>query len=218
MNKSRDGNDSYVSTMTDDSGGTLYSSESNEDIAVTHVIIRALASALIDNPSFNGRRVSLPVWGIFGYYPRDTVEISVMTSPVDMLKICNVEKLSIREIANVLIEKSGEMKKRKSNLFGRVSSFLFGSDKDTFGSCVVFTSPSLDENEVQIDVAPMRYQSDVPNVVVVVGGVFYKRDPKNDVKKPMISISITMDFPGCKVSSCRVFAENVQKFAQNLLH
>ena len=86
-------------------------------------------------------------------------------------------------------------------------------------SCIIYTSPdSSENNEVDIDVAP-RPEGGAAPIVVVVGGVrVVDRDPRNtssrQMRRPMLSVSITIDCPVSSVATCRKLAEKVQQLIQ----
>ena len=43
---------------------------------MTHIAMRAVAQVLEEMPSFNGRKVNLPLLGIKGFFPNATVDVS----------------------------------------------------------------------------------------------------------------------------------------------
>ena len=69
-----------------------------------------------------------------------------------------------------------------------------------------------------IDVAP-RPEGGAAPIAVVVGGVrVVDRDPRNtssrQMRRPMLSVSITIDCPVSSVATCRKLAEKVQLLIQ----
>ena len=92
-------------------------------------------------------------------------------------------------------------------------------------TCVIYTSPDSENNEVDISVAP-GVPSDGPDgarpppVAVLVGGVrVADRDPRTSSRsstsrRPMLTLSIAIDSPACTIANCRKVAERVQTLVQ----
>jgi len=56
-----------------DKGG---SDNLKSEVAVTHIALKAAAQVLGEMPAFNGRKVSLPLLGLSGYFPNATIDVS----------------------------------------------------------------------------------------------------------------------------------------------
>ena len=98
-----------------------------------------------------------------------------------------------------------------------INLFSVAQKEACSSSCIIYTSPDSENNEVDIDVAP-RPESGAAPIVVVVGGVrVIDRDPRNasrQSRRPMLSVSITIDCPMSNIAVCRKFAEKVQTLIQ----
>ena len=213
--------------------------DKDAEIAVTHIVIKAAARAMSEFPSFNGYKVSIPMLAIQGYFPYRQIDISVAkgihrssSESNYTSKLCNVDQLTIKDIATQVAMKISSDNSYKnqsfmSRMFTKLSSLIFQHNQD-FGSCVVLTSPNSENADVEIDVAPslsMESNGNTPTVVIVVGGVRILSQPMNKSSssnrsssstsaRPFLHMSISMNCPASSVATCRKFAERIQKLAQ----
>lgn len=95
------------------SNNELNSVTTGAEIAVSHIVVKAIARTMSEMSIFNTRRASIPLLGIQGFYQRKSIDISVVTGinceskgANHAVLLENVDSLSVREIANHLLSKS----------------------------------------------------------------------------------------------------------------
>ena len=218
-------------------------SSSLSHVSVTHIVARAVAIALSEvAPELNCRYRSLFLLGLEGWYQNQGgCNVSVVsTSSQRVSTIKKTEDCTVQEIADQVWNSQREETERAAaetqrldleppgDILSSISSwakaFLFdlisAKDEEACSSscCIIYTSPDSENNEVDIDVAPRPIVGAAP-IVVVVGGVrVVDRDPRNasfrQSRRPMLSVSITIDCPMSSIATCRKFAEKVQTLVQ----
>jgi len=208
--------------------------KSDSEVAVSHIVVKAISFAMEEMSIFNTRRTSIPLLGLEGCFQRKSISASVVTGihrssegSNHTILLKNVDKMSISDIANSLSKnnciKTSKTKKSLikmlsaipnffiSNLISKASvDILTGNEK--FGSYVVLTSPNTEESDVAVEVSPCTTLG--INMVVVVGGVKVFRGTRGGAIRPMLSMSITIDCPPASIASCRKFSERVQELVQ----
>ena len=195
-------------------------------------------------PELNCRRISIPLLGLDGWYARDGVAISVVSSSTQRVStIEHADALTVQEIADdvwhhqrqkesapqerVDLESLSKSVSHILSICKEAIASLGAGDGRSSSSCVIFTSPDSENSEVDIEVAPLpatergsALMSVGPApITVVVGGVrVIDRDPRNTSsrhsRRPMLSIAITFDCPVCSVAACRNLSERVQTLVQ----
>jgi len=206
------------------------------EVAVTHIAMRAAAQVLDEMPAFNGRRVTLPLLGIRGFFPNATIDVSTAlgkhtNGTSGIVKVCNANCLSVVDISKKVVEMVGLRKVGRKFADALLPNFLrapltvlseqldlpvtgLGLVGRTFGSALVYCSPNNGKSEMEISVSPATFQS-AANVVVVVGGVkvlqTYSKESRAAIARPVLQISVTIDVPVANVNSCRRFCERLQQ-------
>ena len=213
-------------------------SSSLSHVSVTHIVAKAVAAAISEvAPELNCRYSTVSLLGLEGWYQNQGgVTVSVVsTSSQRVSTIKKTEDCTVQEIADQVWKTQREETERADGIpsFDRKAmgeyalktlSFLINSfsvvkeEACSTSSCIIYTSPDSENNEVDIDVAP-RPESGAAPIVVVVGGVrVVDRDPRNassrQLRRPMLSVSITIDCPMSSIAICRKFAEKVQTLIQ----
>ena len=221
------------------SGTGSFSSLSH--ISVTHIVAKAIAMALCEvAPELNCRYRTFSLLGLEGWYQNEGgVAVSIVsTSSQRISTIRNAEKCTVQDIADEVWRNQREegvtkmkrvgldalsenllhiMSLAKTSLLNLLS--IAEEEVCPNNSCIIYTSPdSSENNEVDIDIAP-RPEGGAAPIVVVVGGVrVVDRDPRNSssrqMRRPMLSVSITIDCPVSSVATCRKLAEKVQQLIQ----
>jgi len=97
--------------------------QAGEHVTITHVVIKAVALGLQEAPSMNGRIL----WGKF--FPHKQTDIGVLVNieggrDLGNAKICNADKLTLNEIAQVLQEKADKLRKGNDEDFKKTTSTL----------------------------------------------------------------------------------------------
>ena len=210
-------------------------------ISVTHIVAKAVATALCEvAPELNCRYRAFSLLGLEGWYQNEGgVAVSIVsTSSQRVSTIRNTEKCTVQDIADevwrnqreegVAKGKGVRLESLRENLsrilsLARTSllNLLSIAEEEVCpcSGCIIYTSPdSSENNEVDIDVAP-RPEGGAAPIAVVVGGVrVVDRDPRNtssrQMRRPMLSVSITIDCPVSSVATCRKLAEKVQQLIQ----
>jgi len=204
---------------------------SNVEVSVTHIVVKAVARAMSDLPVLNSHHIYYPPLFINGFYPSDTIDISVVPGASSrgsnhIVTLQDVERMGIQEIAEAVARrKHRNQSDGTSNMFwsvfhkvGSIISWIPLSGKrnqSQFGSCIVFTSPDSENSEVDIEVAPAPHVGGA-NIAVVVGGIRGAVGPRSSSapRYPILSVSVTIDCPAASVGTCRKFVEKVQKLLQ----
>ena len=156
---------------------------SQDEIAVTHITLKAVAQVLKEFRCFNGRKVRLPLLGIEGYFPNSSIDVSTAVGKSEngsrnIFKVEGADALTAPEIANVINRSKVALKKKKEGGGGSSLSEYpllallripldilseqldlrvpaLGMEGRVFGSAIVVTTPNNDGNEVDIQVSPI---------------------------------------------------------------
>ena len=236
-NKREENKEAYLQNIQNNGNSN---SVSDSEVAVSHIVVKAIALAMSEMSIFNTTRINIPLLGIQGCYQRKRIDVSVVAGIHRLSKGANhallikdVNKLSIRGIANDLSMKSNSLMANKtdkdktdSNALHLITWFMslliscFIGTKamktikgiEKFGSCVVLTSPNTENSDVDVEVSPSSALG--VNMVAVVGGVRVMRDTRGGSIRPALSMSITINCPPANMASCRKFAERVQQLVQ----
>ena len=205
-------------------------------VSVTHIVAKAVAAAISEvAPELNCRYSTFSLLGLEGWYQNQGgVTVSVVsTSSQSVSTIKKADDCTVQEIADQVWKSQSKETERAAGIpswdqkamgeyASNILSFLINlfsvAEKEACSSsCIIYTSPDSENNEVDIDVAP-RPESGAAPIVVVVGGVrVIDRDPRNasrQSRRPMLSVSITIDCPMSSIAVCRKFAEKVQTLIQ----
>ncbi|MBL9043977.1 MAG: 2-oxo acid dehydrogenase subunit E2 [Myxococcales bacterium] len=239
----REGN-IYGKLVVDAAPGLGYLDEvrkkTGEKVSFTHLVGRAVAEALRQAPTLNGRIV----FGAFEPFP--TVDIAFLVALEDgqdlaRAKVCEVDKKSIAEIARELASKSGKLRasadpayeKSKSairmmptwvlkpmlNLTGFLASSLglsipaLGVEPFPFGSCIVTSVGMFGLEEGFVPPTPFTR---VP-VYILVGAV-KERPAVVDgklVAQPQLTITATIDHRFIDGAQLAVLAKVVRSILEN---
>ena len=239
----REGN-IYGKLVVDAAPGLGYLDEvrkkTGEKVSFTHLVGRAVAEALRQAPTLNGRIV----FGAFEPFP--TVDIAFLVALEDgqdlaRAKVCEVDKKSIAEIARELTSKSGKLRasadpayeKSKSairmmptwvlkpmlNLTGFLASSLglsipaLGVEPFPFGSCIVTSVGMFGLEEGFVPPTPFTR---VP-VYILVGAV-KERPAVVDgklVAQPQLTITATIDHRFIDGAQLAVLAKVVRSILEN---
>ena len=97
--------------------------QTGEKVTVTHLVGKAVALALRKEPTLNGRIA----WG--RYVPHDTVDITWLVTMEDgsdlaKLKLADVDKRPIHEIARELRERTGRVRKGQDDAFEKSKGII----------------------------------------------------------------------------------------------
>ena len=201
------------------------SGSSTSHVSVTHIVGKAMATALSEaTAELNCRHISIPMLGVDGWYARESVAVSIVSSSTQRVStILDADTLTVQEIADEVWRRQRE---REPVVAG---NFAAAYSTPSSSSCMIFTSPDSENNEVDIEIAPLPAKGRQPMlhafregpcpITVMVGGVrVIERDPRNtsshQSRRPMLSIAITFDCPGCSVAACRKLSERVQTLVQ----
>ena len=70
---------------------------------MTHIAVKAVASALSEHRIFNGRYVRMPLIGVEGYYPNATVDVSTAAGQMknggaNIVKVKAADKMTAEEV------------------------------------------------------------------------------------------------------------------------
>ena len=212
-------------------------SSSLSHVSVTHIVAKAVAAALSEvAPELNCRYRTSSLLGIQGWY-QDQGGVTVSVVSTSSQRVSTVEKAedcTVQEIADQVWKNQREETDRAAGIpsldrkaIGEYASnilsflinlFCVAEEEACSSSCLIYSSPDSENNEVDIDVAP-RPESGTAPIVVIVGGVrVIDRDPRNassrQSRRPMLSVSITIDCPMSSIAKCRKFAEKVQTLIQ----
>ncbi|GMH52175.1 hypothetical protein TrRE_jg12985 [Triparma retinervis] len=220
------------------------SSSDEGSIAVTHIALKALALTLREMPTFNGRRVNLPLIGVSGWYPNAGIDVSTTAGRPEngvrgIVKLRDADGMGVAEISREITKRAtrgdgggwggdaavpGFLKRPMEVLSEQLDLPVkgLGLEGRKFGSALVITSPNNDGSEVDISVSPMnksRASGSGPNVILVVGGVqilpSFSKEPRSAIARPVLSISVTFDVEVANVMTCRMFAEKLQNRMRN---
>ena len=213
------------------------SSSSLSHVSVTHIVAKAVATALCEvTPELNCHYRNFSLFGLEGWYPnKGGVSISIVSTHSQRVStIRGTEECTVQEIADKVWKDQHDKSKRAaiakmqrrvdlvslckelSYTFSQAKENLFHLLSGSDNSCIIYTSPDSENNEVEIDVAP---RPEGAPIVVVVGGVrVVDRDPRNtssrQMRWPMLSICISIDCPMSNVANSRKLAEKIQTHVQ----
>jgi len=213
-------------------------SHNNAPVTVTHIVMKAVAKALSDNPELNERRVRIPWLAIDDLYPtRGVAVVAPSFSGAIYSDSCIVlqdaERLTVQEISSRVAAAAEERKKGiqasrsvSFNLFWQLlwqKLGILSVDVREDGqprsvnccSALVITSPNSNRySDVEISVAPFASPyitcKSTPIIIVTVGGVRLVRAALSDETHTSISISVSMDCGTAGVATCRRFCEQLQ--------
>lgn len=219
------------------------SDTSNAEVAVSHIVVKAIARTMHEINIFNTRRTSIPVLGIEGCFQRKSINVSVVTGiqhssegANHAILLKNVDKLTVRDVANELAAKSNLISPQRESMESN-PSLLHQIVKRFLRIPMVFLSSLIGKTNLDIITdndkfgscvvltSPNSENSDVAidvspstnlgvNMVVVVGGVKVFRDTRGGPIRPMLSMSITIDCPPASIAACRQFSERIQELVQ----
>jgi hypothetical protein len=185
------------------SGGTSASSSStgNEEIFLSHILVKALATAMSQHPHLISRKYPL----LPRVYSVDVAHIDLKSADT-VVWVNKADERSVEEIANFFFKSSEK----------EVSSLPSTFWQDTIGpTCrVVMTTPDFEYSPVDVDLN----LTDCPIAIFIsgttqlLGNNEEKQTQRQHQHQQKLNISINIQ--STDVNACRKFADNVQKCIQ----
>mmetsp|Transcript_38093 Transcript_38093/g.46025 ORF Transcript_38093/g.46025 Transcript_38093/m.46025 type:complete len:922 (-) Transcript_38093:97-2862(-) len=205
-------------------------------VSATHIVVKAVAKALSETSSLNGRNVRIPFLGIKGFYANRGLDVLMAVVGPDKqaqtsFKLKNVNDLSLEVIARQTsvgnASHCGITMKLIYFMFGHFLncvSHVLDSGLANFYSwnanCVVLScANSSKNNTAHLDVVPNFSGAGSPTVLVTIGGVRSVSKHEEDMHvhddpRHELPISIVIDCPVCSVDTCRGFATRIEELVQ----
>eukprot|EP00550_Attheya_septentrionalis_P012393 CAMPEP_0198305226 /NCGR_PEP_ID=MMETSP1449-20131203/57802_1 /TAXON_ID=420275 /ORGANISM="Attheya septentrionalis, Strain CCMP2084" /LENGTH=281 /DNA_ID=CAMNT_0044007759 /DNA_START=255 /DNA_END=1096 /DNA_ORIENTATION=+ len=199
------------------------------NVAVTHIVVKAVALALSEIQVINCTRINIPLLGVDNYYPNSSVSVSVdmnnhasqFPTKSDIITLHDVSKLPVEDIAHRLTKKDtpttastgSEVQKKRGRLSMLVYSLLdavlgqyvaerlMSGDASTEGPMLgnCLVFTTPDSENNQVDIDVAPAPSHGNPSIVVVIGGIRVKKVLPLSSKPMLTMSIVLDCPAVTV-------------------
>lgn len=195
-----DNKDAAMISSSKSGGASISSSTGNEEISMSHILVKALATAMSQHPHLISRKYPL----LPRVYSVDVALIDLKSADT-VVWVNKADEMSVEEISNFFFKSS------EKEVLSSSPSMTFWQDAIGPTCRVVTTTPDFEHSPVDVDLN----LTDCP-IAIFISGTTQLLGNKEEEKQThqQQKLNIAVNIQSTDVNACRKFADNVQKCIQ----